>query len=42
MDLALIETFGSCEVFHRFQLVEANDAALLEVFAQGLQIEYEQ
>lgn len=36
MDLVLVGTSDSCEGFRRFQLVVANDVALLAVSAQGL------
>lgn len=36
MDLALTETFDSCEVSHKFQLVEANGTVLLAVSVQDL------
>ena len=36
MDLVLIENFGSCEVFHRFQFIGANETVLLAKFVQDL------
>ena len=36
MDPVLIENFGSCEVFHRFQFARANEAVLLAKFVQVL------
>lgn len=35
-DLGLTETFDSCGVFHKFQLVGANVAVILAISGQGL------
>ena len=32
----LIENFGSCKVFHRFEFAEANEAVLFVKFVQDL------
>ena len=34
--MVLIENFGSCEVYHIFQLAEVNEAVLLAKFVQDL------
>ena len=34
MDMVLIENFGSCKVFHRFQFAGANEVMLLAKFVQ--------